>query len=356
MIVLIHGPVELLRAEALHEQARACGDDPELVGLNTTRLEGKSVTPAELENACGTLPFLAERRLVIVDGLLSRLASPAKGKAKPAEAAVGAGRAAGVAGEDGGEEESPPAEVLKGHAKAFLAYLEQVPESTVLVLMEEDVAAGQGFRKLQELSRDGRAKIITCEKLRRNDLPTWIGQRAAMRKVTLDGPAMMDLAEFVGDELRQLDQELIKLGDYARGRAVTRDDVRKLVPATRVASVFDLVDALGAGNGPLAAKLMTHALDVDGEPPLRLLAMIARHYRQLLQLKAMQAQGARPTEIARALAIFEWKMQAMVNQANRHSFARLEGALERILKADESIKTGKLSDREAMDVLLAELA
>jgi DNA polymerase-3 subunit delta len=352
MIVLIHGPVELLRAEAITEQARSCGDDPELVDLNTTRLEGRSVTPAEVENASATLPFLAERRLVIVEGLLARLAAPAKGKGKAGEAVVAAGPGPI---EEAGDEEGPSPAVLKGQTKAFLAYFEQVPDSTLLILVEEDIAGGQALRKLQDLSRDGRARIITCEKLRRSDLPGWIRNRAQMRKVTLDGAAMMDLAEFVGDELRQIDQELIKLGDYARGRTVTREDVRRLVPATRVASVFDLVDALGGGNGPVASKLMTHALDVDGEPPLRLLSMIARHYRQLLQLKAMQAQGVKGPEIARSLGIFEWKMTGMVNQANRHSFARLEQALERMLAADESIKTGRLTDREAMDVLLAEL-
>ena len=48
-------------------------------------------------------------------------------------------------------------------------------------------------------------------------------------------------------------------------------------------------------------------------------------------------------------------MSGMVGQAGRYSFARLEGAMECIVQADESIKTGKLTDREAMDVLLAEL-
>lgn len=352
MIVLIHGPVELLRTEALAELARSCGDDPEMVELNTTRLEARTTTPAELENACGTLPFLADRRLVIVDGLLARLAMPAKGKGKTADPAKGPGDAQA---NEAAEEDGPPPEMLRGHAKAFLGYFDQVPDSTVLVLIEENLATGQALRRLQELSRDSRARIITCERLKRNDLPAWIRNRARLRQVALDGPALMDLAEFVGDELRQLDQELIKLGDYAAGRTVTRGDVRKLVPATRVASIFDLVDALGAGEGPRAVRLMSHALDVDGEPPLRLLAMIARHYRQLLQLKAMQAQGVKPAEIARSLGIFEWKMAGMVNQANRHSLTRLERALQRILKADESIKTGKLTDREAMDVLLAEL-
>jgi DNA polymerase-3 subunit delta len=297
-----------------------------------------------LENACDTLPFLAEKRLVIVDGLLARLAGAGKSKAKP---------------DDPPPDEPPPDELspdaLKGQTKAFLSYFERVPESALLVLLEEDVAAGQGVRKLQEMARTGHAQVVTCEKIRKNDLPNWIRARAQMRKVKLDGAAMMDLAEFVGDELRQLDQELIKLGDYAGDRTVTREDVRLLVPATRAASVFDLVDALGSGNGPLAGRLMTHALDVDGEPPLRMLAMIARHYRQLIQLKAMQAQGVKQGEIARSLGIFEWKMGGLVNQANRHSFGRLEQAMEKILAADEAIKTGRLSDREAMDVLLAEL-
>lgn len=343
MITLIHGPVELLRAESLARIIASCGDDPEMVDLNTTRLEGRSLTPAQLENACDTMPFLAEKRLIIVDGLLARLAATPR-KAKPDE----------PPSEDAPADDLSP-EAMKGQTKAFLSYFERVPESAVLVLMEEDVAAGQAARKLQEMARTGQAQILTAEKVKKNDLPNWIRARAQMRNVKLDGPAVMDLAEFVGDELRQLDQELIKLGDYAAGRTVTREDVRMLVPATRAASVFDLVDALGSGNGPLASRLMTHALDVDGEPPLRMLAMIARHYRQLIQLKAMQAQGAKQQDIARALGIFEWKMNALVNQANRHSFGRLEGAMEKILAADETIKTGHMSDREAMDVLLAEL-
>ena len=176
-----------------------------------------------------------------------------------------------------------------------------------------------------------------------------------MRRVKLDPAAVADLAEFVGDELRQLDQELLKLADYAPGRVITREDVRRLVPATRAASVFEMVDALGLGDAPSAGKLMKHALDIDGEQPLRLIGMIARQYRLLLQAKALQAQGARPPDIARAINVADWTVPRLLNQANRQSFARLERAMERILAADEAIKTGKLGDREAMDVLLVEL-
>ncbi len=176
-----------------------------------------------------------------------------------------------------------------------------------------------------------------------------------LRRAKLDPAAVADLAEFVGDELRQLDQELIKLADYASGRTITREDVRRLVPATRAASIFEMVDALGLGNGPTAGRLMKHALDIDGEQPLRLIGMIARQYRLLIQAKALQAQGAKPPEIARTLNVADWTVPKLLSQASRHSFARLEQAMECIVAADEAIKTGKLRDREAMDVLLAEL-
>ena len=52
----------------------------------------------------------------------------------------------------------------------------------------------------------------------------------------------------------------------------------------------------------------------------------------------------------------DWTVPKLMSQAGRHSFKRLEWDLERVLAADEAIKTGKLTDREAMDILLAELA
>ena len=347
MITLIHGPSELLRAEALTAIRNGVADDPEMTELNTTRLDGRAATVSGLRNACDTLPFLTERRLVIAEGLLARLAAPAKGRGKTAEVAET---------EDGVEETQLSPELTKGQAKALLAYLDDVPESTELVFLEEDtVGSGPIARRLQELARSGQAKIITCERLRRNELPDWIRQRAAQRRVKLDAGALADLADFVGDELRQLDQELIKLADYAPHRTVTREDVRRLVPATRAASVFEMADALGMGDAATAGKLMRHALDIDGEQPLRMLAMIARQYRLLIQAKALQAQGVKPPQMARTLNVADWTVPKLLNQANRHTFAALGRAMERILAADEATKTGKLSDREAMDILLAEL-
>jgi DNA polymerase III subunit delta len=348
MIILIHGPAELLRSEALAEIRAGVSDDPDLADLNTARLDGRQATLAEIRNACDTMPFLAPRRLVIVEGFLGRAAAPARGRPPGAEQPIP------------GEttlSEAPSPEADKTQNKALLAYLDQAPETSDLVLLEEQsIGSGAILRRLLELQRDGRARILLFEKPKKSDLPAWIRTRARLRRVRLDVGAVADLAEFVGDDLRQLDQELIKLADYAGGKEVNSADVRRLVPATRTASVFELVDALGSGNMAAAGKLMQHVLDVDGEHPLRLLTMIGRQYRLLIQVKALQAAGAKPPEIARTLNVADWTAPKLLTQAARHSFARLQRAMEKALAADEAIKTGQMGDREAMDLLLAELA
>jgi DNA polymerase-3 subunit delta len=346
LITLIHGPAELLRAEAVAGIRSAIAEDESMIDLNTTRLEGPSATVAEIRNACDALPFLAERRLVIVEGFLRRLSAPAK-RAKTGES------------DDSADdlESDPLPETGKAETKKLLAYLDEVPASAELVFVEDDTLGGGALqRRILELQRDERAHIVLCARPRRNDLADWVRNRARYRQVRLDASAVADLVDFIGDELRQIDQELIKLADYAGAqRTITRADVRKLVPATRAANIFELVDAMGMGDAAVAGRLMQRALDVDGEQPLRLLGMIARQYRLLLQAKELQAKGQKLPDITRSLSVPEWTTPKLLTQAQRHTFARLEWAMESIVTADEAIKTGKLSDREAMDVLLAEL-
>ena len=165
MITLIHGPAELLRAEALAE-IRAAAGDPALAELNTTRLDAAQASMAALQNACDTLPFLAERRIVIAEGLLRRLATPSKSRPKAAEPADGEEAADETAEPETADDKSPTG---RAQAKALLAYLDAVPQTTELVFLEEDtIGGGPVLRRLLELQRDGRGKVILCARPRRH--------------------------------------------------------------------------------------------------------------------------------------------------------------------------------------------
>ena len=74
MFYLFHGEDEFSRSETLADFKKKMGD-PGLAGLNITIFDGNKVTLGELQHACDSVPFMAERRLVIVEGLLNHLES-----------------------------------------------------------------------------------------------------------------------------------------------------------------------------------------------------------------------------------------------------------------------------------------
>jgi len=212
------------------------------------------------------------------------------------------------------------------------------------------------LRRLQELEQDRRAQVVLCQRKRRDGLVDWIETRARARggQITRDGT--YELINTVGDNLRLLDQELQKLVTYTAGeRAISREDVRLLVPEAAEADIFQMVDALGQGNGRRAIALLHHLLD-DGAAPLYLLAMIVRQYRLLLQVKELIGQGLRLPAIASELKQRDFVVEKMTGQARRYSLPQLEAIYERLLETDLAIKTGQMEPVMALDVLVAELS
>jgi len=330
MIILIHGEEEFLRAEAVRELKTAL-TPPEMADLNTTRLDGQRIALRDLQQACDTVPFLASRRLVIVDSLLSRLAGGSERKRGPAQ---------------------------EGYLRGLVAYLDRVPESTDLAFVEEK-SLGRGhpvLQRLQALEREDRARIVLCAPKRGNDLIVWVEARAQAKGGQITRDTTHELIRIVGDDLRLLDQELEKLIAYTAGeRAIRPDDVRLLVPEARQANIFHMVDALGQGNGRRAMALLHRLLD-EGAAPLYVLAMIVRQYRLLLQVKDLVAQGFRPQAIARELKLPHFVVDKMLRQARRYSLPQLETIYERLLETDLAIKTGEMEPVLALDVLVAELS
>ncbi len=86
MFYLLHGPDEFAIAEFVDVLKDKMGD-PAMASLNTTVFDGRSVTLPELRGACDAMPFLGSRRLVIVEGWLTKLlgkAEEGEGEASPA--------------------------------------------------------------------------------------------------------------------------------------------------------------------------------------------------------------------------------------------------------------------------------
>jgi DNA polymerase-3 subunit delta len=317
-------------------RAKLAGGDPVMGDLNTTTFDGARLTLGELRHATDAIPFMAERRLVIVHGLLTRLAPG------------GRSRRGGSAAEASG---------AKGEFLEQLAeYLPHLPDTTRLVFVEAETLSDSHpiLEVAREEKKHHRAWIRLYRLPRERELPRWIRQRAEEKGGTISSEAVSLLAALVGADLRLLDQEIEKLLLYADGRQVTSDDVQALVSHARETSIFDLVDCVGRRQTDRALQLL-HRLLEDGEPALYLLAMLARQIRILIQVAELQERGLTPKEVARRLKLHPYVVEKGLAQARNFDLAQLESAHERLVKTDWAIKTGEAEEVLALDMLVVAL-
>jgi len=322
---VFHGPDEFTRSETLNSFKQRLGPS-DTVDLNTTELDGRDVSMGDLRHHCDAIPFMADRRLVIVHGLLKRL-SPSKKRS-------GARR-----------------KLLDD----LVDYLPTLPQSTRLVFVD-DVLLSSKHRvvKLARSSEQGYEKQFKPPKPKQ--LPSWVQKRARKYGGEVEPRAAHRLATLVGDDLRLLDQEIQKLITYTDGqRPITSEDVDLLVPYVQEAVIFDLVDALGQRDGRTASQILHRLLD-EGEHPLGLLGMIVRQFRLLIQVKELKAERANPHQIAKRLNIHPYPARKLHGQANHFTAEQLEKVYRHLLETDVAIKTGKLGPTIALDLLVAGLA
>lgn len=335
MFYILHGKEEFGQSEELASlRARLAADDQAMAQLNTTILEGKNLTLGKLRHACDTIPFMSDRRLVIVHGLLSWL----------------------VQGKGAGTQKSQEPASRRSFLDELTAYLPILPPTTRLVFVEErTLTASHPVLKLaQEEGQKDRAFVKHFKLPKEWELPNWIQQRARDEGGEISWDASRLMATLAGNDLRLLDQEIDKLLLYANGQPVTETDVRALVSRARDSSVFDLVDHVGRREADKALRLLHRLLD-EGEPPLRLMAMLARQVRILIQVSELQANRMTQDQIAKRLKLHPYVVKKGITQARNFSMRQLEKAHALLVETDWMIKTGEMEGVLALDMLVVSL-
>jgi len=328
MFYILHGQDGFSLNQAL-ERIKAGLGDRETVATNTTRLDGQHLTLSELRNKCDAAPFMSSHRLVIVDGLLGRL------ETKQRKPRSGKGKSGNGLGEWEGLD----------------SYAKQIPETTVLVLVDEEVQGSNPLlNKLSAL-----AEVRTFPLLRGKDLKAWIRHRVKGEGGDITPQAVDLLAELIGGDLWAMDGEIQKLLLYSQERPICEDDVRQLVSCIQEANIFALVDAVAEGRTELAQQLL-HRLYDDGVAPTHILTMITRQFR-LIALARDLGKGLSRLQIQDRLGLkSSYALDKTLSQAKLYSFQGVKRAYDKLLKTDLAIKTGKYSDKLALELLVAELA
>lgn len=335
MYYILHGEDELSRTEAI-AKLRAKMGDPQFADLNTMQFDGRKLSLSELQHACDAVPFLADKRLVIVENLLARF-DPRRAKSED-------------------ESEAPEEEASPTLAKDLIAYLEHLPDTTRLVFAESKTLA-KNNPVLKHAAAIGDAKKAYIKEFTaptERALPKWIQERVQAKGGTIEPAAIAELAAHIGTDLRLLDNEIEKLITYRANATIRVEDVRVLVASVRESDVFALVDAIGRRETRSALKLLHDQLDHNAAP-IYLLAMITRQFRLLLQMKDLATRGRTMDAAREQLKLHPFVASKTWNQALNFSLPHLETIYQKLLDTDIAIKTGRSEPVLALDILIAEL-
>jgi DNA polymerase-3 subunit delta len=186
-------------------------------------------------------------------------------------------------------------------------------------------------------------------------MPEWVRKEARSLGGQFTSEAAAALVSHIGNDTRTASLEIEKLLLYVdRQRQVEAQDVEELSTQTAQADVFQMVDAMSAGNASLALNLLHRLMEEEDE--LNLFGMIVRQFRLLLVGREMLAEGRTSADFAKGLARNEFVARKTMEQARRFSQDRLDSIYHRLLEIDEGVKTGQTSLPVALDVLVVELA
>jgi len=323
LLYILLGQDDFSLQESLGEIKRGIGDQS-LLAANTAVLDGKQVTLDKLRAVCETVPFLAERRLVIVNELLERFESKGKSNRMVKQ---------------------------QNEYKSLSAYIETIPGSTILVLVDGRIRSSNPL--LKELSVN--AEVRSFPLIRDTRLRQWIQGRVAKAGGNISPQAVDLLARLVGGNLWIMASEISKLVLFASGRCIGEEDVRMVVSHAQEVSVFDMVDAILEFKVGVAERLLQRLLQ-RGAAPAYLLFMLSRQARMAVRVRELRNQGKSNVEIQSRLGLTsEFALRKALEQADRYSLERLKEVYHKLLEADLSIKTGEYGGELVLNILIAEL-
>ena len=319
------------RIETLLSKFKAELGSSDMAGLNTTVLEGAQATVDAIRLAALAMPFLTERRLVIVNNALADLDN------KQSDA-----------------------------QQKFLALLDSLPQTTALVLVVDDKQifrrgesyweklSGKHWLMTWAKKAGARAWVEDCALPTPREMPGWIQRKARELGGEFQVDAGVRLAEYVGNNTQRAVQEITKLLTYARyDRLVTAEDVVLLTAQDQEGNIFELVDALGERDGYKALEQLQILLETSDA--LELSGMITRQFRLLLLSREILDERGSEAQVREELNLHPFVAKKITGQARRFSIEQLEGIYRRLLKIDLDIKTGGMPGDVAFEVLIAEL-
>ena len=303
---LLYGEEAYLKQQYKNNLVKALNPDGDTMNFN--HYEGKGIDVKQLIDFCETMPFFADRRVILL--------------------------------EDTG--------FFKNKCEELADYMKELPDYLCMVFVESEVDKRNRMYKVVKACG-------TIAEFARQDEKTLMRWAAGIlgkagKKITQRDMEL--LLTMTGTDMGNLRMELEKLICYTEGRdIITAEDIEEICTTQTTNRIFDMVRAVTEKNQKRALDLYYDLLTLK-EPPMRILFLLAKQYRQLLQVKQFSAAGLAQPEMASKLGVPSFAVRNIASCARAYTISELEQAVKDFVDAEESVKTGRLEDKLSVELLI----
>lgn len=305
-VYLIYGPEVYLRKQYRDRLRDAVIDSEDTMNYNY--FEGKGLDVKEIIGLCETMPFFADYRVIVVEN--SQFFSSAQDE--------------------------------------LAAYIPNIPDTTCLIFVEESV--DKRNKLFKAVSQKGYAATMNSPD--EKSLKLWIGGVLKNAGKAVSERTVMHFLNTVDNDMENMKQELEKLICYAADRDyVSEEDVDAICCVHVENKIFEMISSIAMKKQKEAMKLYEDLLALK-EPPMRILYLIVRQFNQLLQIKELAVKGYTLQVIAERTGMRDFIVRKNMTLTKQFSFDELRKAVEECADLEEAVKTGRMEDRIAVELIM----
>ncbi|MBS7530058.1 DNA polymerase III subunit delta [Hazenella sp. IB182353] len=236
---------------------------------------------------------------------------------------------------------------------ALIAYLNDPFQQNTVVLTVTTPKLDHRKKAVKVIEKE--AITHQFERLQGQSLIRWVEKRLKKYGVHAQQGALIELCTLVGNDLRLLDQECHKIATFMQNQGeVSKETVSALVPRTLEHDVFKLISLIAQQKLEQAFQIWLDLI-YQNEEPVKILALIMRQFRLILQVKLLSKRGMNDKEMASQLKVHPYPVKLARQQAQSFTDEALRQLLMQAIEADQGIKTGRLDKHLAVERLLFSL-
>ena len=304
-VYLFYGEEEYLKKQYKERFKQAVCEEN---SMNYSYFEGKDCNVSNIKGMCETLPFFADKRLVIVEN----------------------------------------SGFFKNANDEMSEYVEKIPDFTCVIFVESQVdKRNKLYKKVGNIG-------YICEMNTQNnaDLERWISDIVSKNNKSITRENIQFLLERVGSDMEKIYNELEKLICYCMDRGeIKRDDIAGICSVSVSARVFDLIDAMGIKNRKRTMDIYNDLIALK-EPPMRILFMMSRQFNIMLQIGELNKSGENRQYMSKAVGVQPFVIDKVIRQLRNFTLKTIKEALDDCLMVEEDMKNGRLNENVAVEMIL----